>query len=116
MRIVDRPAFKPARCAAIPFLGPASHPDERWIDTGSEMEGFDNHVYLSETAVRQCMSLLGYVMPLEVEALQKEFDELVEVAQSLHDQLIEQDKVIEGMDVIGKFAAREAKRKPKVAA
>ena len=59
MRLVERPAFKPGICAAT-LKGPAGSPAERWIDTGLEMPGYDNHVYLCETAVREAARLLGF--------------------------------------------------------
>jgi hypothetical protein len=33
--------------------------DTRWIDTGAEMAGFDNHIYISEVAVNEMARLLG---------------------------------------------------------
>lgn len=66
MRRCDRPVIKPMHCAAIPFLGQTAE-NVQWIDTGSEMPGFDNHVYLSDVAVRQCMSLFGYPSVQEFE-------------------------------------------------
>lgn len=71
MRLVDRPAFKPGHCAAIPFKGQSAAGD-RWIDTGAEMPGFDNHVYLSETAVREAAALLGFPTPEQYGALAAE--------------------------------------------
>lgn len=59
MRVVDKPAFRPQHCAAIPFIGPASHPEERWVDTECELDGFDNHVYLSATAIHEAAVALG---------------------------------------------------------
>lgn len=58
MRLVSRPVFKPMRCAAVPYIGQTAA-EERWVDTGSEMDGFDNHIYLSETAVKAAGDLLG---------------------------------------------------------
>lgn len=49
-------------CAAIPHLGGLGE-DGRWVDTGAEMPGFDNHVYLSETAVREACKALEYPTP-----------------------------------------------------
>lgn len=60
MRRVDRPVFKPSHCAAIPYIGQTAE-GERWVDTGVEMPGFDNHVYLSETGIREVAATLGLV-------------------------------------------------------
>lgn len=58
MRLVPRPVFKPQRCAAVPYIGQTAA-EERWVDTGSEMDGFDNHIYLSESAVKAAGDVLG---------------------------------------------------------
>ncbi len=60
MQRVDRPVFKPSHCAAIPYIGQTAE-GERWVDTGIEMPGFDNHVYLSETGIREAAQALGLV-------------------------------------------------------
>lgn len=84
MRIVERPVTRPSHCAAIPFIGPASNPEERWIDTGTDLPGFDNHVYISETAAKQMAALLGVPTQKQLEAAEKERDEvLAELATAL---------------------------------
>lgn len=75
MRIVDSPVTRPSHCAAIPFIGPASHPEERWIDTGAELPGFDNHVYISETATKQMAAMLGIPTQKQLDAAVTERDE-----------------------------------------
>lgn len=72
MRIVTRPVFKPLRCAAIPHIGQTD--DVRWVDTGSEMPGFDNHVYLSSSAVEEAARLLSMPTQREYDALSDELD------------------------------------------
>lgn len=64
MRLVDRPRFKPHHCAAIPYLGQTAEA-ERWVDCGTEMAGYDNHIYLSQTAVAKAAGLLGFPSPAE---------------------------------------------------
>ena len=75
MRLVERPFAKPNRCAANPSIG-QSRRDLRWIDTGSEMDGFDNHIYLSEPSVRDAAKLLGFPSPGEHAALIEQRDAL----------------------------------------
>ena len=75
MRLVERPHAKPMRCAANPSIG-QTRGGIRWIDTGSEMDGFDNHIYLSEPAVRDAAKLLGFPTPSEFATLQEERDAL----------------------------------------
>lgn len=57
MRWVETCAIKPNRCAAIPFVG--GNDPEGYIDTGSEMDGFDNHCYVSVKAVNEMATLIG---------------------------------------------------------
>lgn len=86
MRLVDRPAFKPHHCAAIPHRGQTAE-GERWVDTGAEMAGFDNHIYLSATAVAEAARLLGYPTPKEHAALQAELAAALEEQLGLLDEL-----------------------------
>lgn len=60
MREVARPNIKPQHCAAIPHITSVTE-GMRWVDTGAEMPGFDNHVYLSEQAIREAGQVLGLV-------------------------------------------------------
>lgn len=81
MRIVTRPVFKPLRCAAIPHIGQTD--DVRWVDTGSEMPGFDNHVYLSSSAVEEAARLLSMPTQREYDALSDELDAAVAANHAL---------------------------------
>lgn len=67
-RVVDRPTIKPAHCAALVHRGPTAV-GERWVDTGAEMPGFDNHVYLSETAVNLAAKALGHPTQAELDEI-----------------------------------------------
>lgn len=90
MRVVDRPVMKPMRCAAIPHRGQTAE-GERWVDTGAEMAGFDNHIYLSETAVREAGRVLGLPTP-------QEYDELATHALSLEQHLEHANAKIEELE------------------
>jgi hypothetical protein len=79
-KLVDRPQFRPNHCAAIPHRGQTAE-GERWVDTQAEMPGFDNHVYLSETAVAEAARVLGFPTPAEHAKL------AAELAQALQDNL-----------------------------
>lgn len=74
MRLVERPVTRPQHCAAIPHRGQTAV-GERWIDTGSELPGFDNHVYLSETAVLEAARVLGHPSQKQLDAAVAERDE-----------------------------------------
>lgn len=58
MRWVQSPAIRPHRCAAIPFI---SQDPKGFVDTGTDLMGWDPHVYLSVTAVEQAARLIGWV-------------------------------------------------------
>lgn len=117
MRVCAGPAIRPMHCAAIPHI---TGIDEgvRWLDCG-EMPGFDNRVYLSDVAVRQAMSLLGYASPLEVEELHRELFEAREYADQLADRLQIAERALQAVDALesADFRARKRPgRPPKVAA
>lgn len=86
MRLVDKPIFRPMLCAAKPFIGQA-HPTARWVDTGAEMPGWDNHVYLSDIAVQEAMACLGYATPQEVDALRAQITEHEDTILTLMEQI-----------------------------
>ena len=92
MRFVERAEIKPSRCAAIPFIG-NDHP-EGFIDTGSELAGFDNHVYVSVVAVKQMNKIIGGLsreeaaaLHAEIEGLKREVERLEADNKGLNDEL-----------------------------
>lgn len=115
MRVVDRPAFKPHHCAAIPFLGQTAE-GERWVDTGSEMEGWDNHVYVSATAVRQMMELLGYPPPRRFEELERAKADVEDALLAAHDEIKELERQLDAIDILqsGGLLTKRAKVKAAV--
>ena len=99
MRLVDKPTIAPAHCAAIPFLGPTSE-TTRWIDTGSEMVGWDGRVYLSDVAVRQCMSLFGFPSPGEYEQAVAERDAIRAELEALKVETRQIRRELDAIDVL----------------
>lgn len=61
MRLVETAVIRPNRCAVIPFI--ASNDEEGFIDTGSEMNGYDQHIYVSVKAVKEMARLIGWQSP-----------------------------------------------------
>jgi len=88
MRIIDNPWKTPARCIVVAHITQQT-PNITWIDTNAEIPGGprDNHVYVSDVAVRQMMSTLGYASPLEFEESERlrieAEDALIAVAEKL---------------------------------
>lgn len=59
MRWVQQAALRPHRCAAVPFIGNATA-GEGFIDTGHDLPGWDPHVYVSVTAVKEMARMIGW--------------------------------------------------------
>lgn len=112
MRIVPRPVFKPMHCAAIPHVGQTDE-GVRWIDTGAELQGFDNHVYLSSKAIDEAAKLLS--MPT-----QREFDVLADerdLLQAERDELAAENKRLRAYEsaYLAAFAAEPSEPEPAAA-
>lgn len=73
MRWVQQAAIRPHRCAVLPFVG-NSNTSRGFIDTGSELDGWDNHVYISVDAVEEMARLLGWVPPHVLKAMEAKAD------------------------------------------
>lgn len=67
MRRVDQAVIRPNHCAAIPHLGSTHR--KGYFDTGSELPGFDNHVYISVEFCEQRAVDLGWTSPQDAVAL-----------------------------------------------
>ena len=117
MRLVDRPWKTPGRCALVAHIDPFSTPTARWVDTDGVLLGHDQHVYVSDVGVRQAMSILGFPLPVEFEAMEARAIEAEDLAIALADKLEEAQAQLEAIDVL-ESAAYTARRKPnrKVAA
>lgn len=114
MRLVARPYCRPMHCAAIPFIGQTAV-DERWIDTGSEMPGFDNHVYLSATAVRQAMETLGYPSLAEFESMRKRAEASEDNEIALLEKLETAERELAAFETL-ESAGRTQRQKPRTKA
>lgn len=95
MRWVPTAAVRPARCAAIPFIG--GNDELGYIDTGSELDGFDNHVYISVRAVHEMANMIG-------RPTREQFQEVVEsnihFSQRLDEVTRERDELLARFDAI----------------
>jgi len=109
MRLVDRPYARPMRCAAIPYIGQASG-ERIWFDTGSEMQGPDDHVYLSGTAVRECAQMIGWVSPGDHRALQAAMDDALRELAETKAQLAELQRHFDAIDMLASKGFVERKK------
>ena len=98
MRLVDRPYARPMHCAATPFLGQLS--PGRWVDTGSELPGFDNHVYLHERSVYEAARLLGFPERGEYRQACQDRDKALARVAELERQVAEQAQALEAVQVL----------------
>lgn len=117
MRIVDRPFARPMRCAAIPYIG-QSYGERVWFDTGSEMQGPDDHVYLSGTAVKEAAAMIGWVSPGEHRLVKAELAGVNAQLEQERRRVLELQRRIDAIDVIeseGFRARKKAGRPPKEA-
>lgn len=88
MRVIDSPWKTPARCIVVPHITQQT-PNIIWIDTNAEIPGGprDNHVYVSDVAVRQMMTTLGYKSPREFDDMERRALEAEEAAIGLLEKL-----------------------------
>jgi len=88
VRVIENPWKTPGRCIVVPHITNQT-PNIIWIDTNAEIPGGprDNHVYVSDVAVRQMMSTLKYPSPKEFEESERlrieAEDALIAVAEKL---------------------------------
>lgn len=108
MRQVDRPYTRPNVCAAKPHIGPAGHPAERWVDTTAELSGFDNHVYLCETSIREAAATLGleFVDDAGYEASMAELDDAVQERDELAAKLADLEAFRDSVNIVVQAKAK----------
>lgn len=104
MRWVQTAVTAPHRCAAVPFIGHTS--SKGFIDTGSEMNGWDQHVYISVDAVEQMAQIIDWSPPSAVHALQELAQVQAQRIAQLEQQLAEANEVADAFDVVKRRKAR----------
>lgn len=105
MRWVQTATITPHRCAAVPFVGHNS--TKGFIDTGSEISGFDQHVYVSVEAVEQMAQIIDWSPPAAVVALQELCGLQVQRIEQLEEQLAEANQVADAFDVVKRRKQRQ---------
>lgn len=113
MRLVERAVTRPMHCAVFPTLG-AAH-GKGYIDPGTELPGFDNHVYVSVEAVEQMAEFIGFPSREAHAAALARADDLERKVADLEADLREADKFAEAVDVLESrdFRARRKPGRPK---
>ena len=108
MRFVETAVIRPNRCAVIPFI--ASNDDEGFIDTGSEMDGFEQHVYVSVKAVKEMARMIGWVGPGDYNRIVSEANKL---ARTIEDLTVERDELQKRFDAIDVLASADFRARNK---
>lgn len=98
VRLVPRPFLAPMRCAALAHVGQTAR--TRWVDTGVELAGFDNHVYLSETAVVEAGRLLGHPSKGEFWEACQDRDRAREELENVKRMLIDAERKLAAVEVL----------------
>lgn len=113
MRWVATAAIRPHRCAVIPYIG-AGH-ERGYFDAGSELDGFDNHVYISVVAAEQMAGMLGWASPHERAALIQEVEDLRRDRARLEDENSDLNRDFEAIDLLASkgFQARKKQGRPR---
>ena len=113
MRFVERADIRPHRCAVVPTIA-GDHPDG-YFDTGSEMPGFDNHIYVSVVAVREMARKLNWVSPETYQEALDQIDALERELAQANAELRETQHFMDAIDVIESrdFRARRKPGRPK---
>lgn len=109
MRLVDRAEIRPMRCAVLPQLG---HDHARgYVDTGAELNGFDNHVYISVIAIEKLAQTAGLPTPSEVTSLALELQEAREEIERLTVENTAQAEQLDAVAVLKRYGTK-VERKP----
>ncbi len=109
MRWVETATIAPHRCAVIPYIG--SNSDQGFIDSGSEMDGFDQHVYISVVAVKEMARLIGLPSKEEYNRIVAEANSLARQYDELSDELDAAKQELDAIDTLESSDYREFKRK-----
>lgn len=118
MRWVAHAAMRPHRCAAVPFIG-NSNAKKGFIDTGTDLAGWDPHVYVSVEAVEEMARMIGW-QPAHVQqvnaAKASDVRAELEAAKAEADVLREQLAAVRVLKQTGFVQANPPGRPKKVAA
>lgn len=118
MRLIERPWKTPGRCALVAHIDPVSVPSARWIDTDTVLQGWDQHVFVSDVGLRQAMSTFGFPTPLEHERVTDMLAASESMCDTLRLRVTELERQLNAIDVIesGDFTRRRKAGRPKVGA
>lgn len=114
MRFVEKATIRPQHCAVFPSLG-ASH-RRGYFDTGVDLPGFDNRVYVSVEAVEQMAQKLGWYPPGQQRAYDEKLAEAEREIAELREELSKADEKLNAVHVLKQAGfVSERKRGPKQA-
>lgn len=114
MRWVESAPTRPQHCAVLPYIG-SFNSQRGFIDTGAELPGFDNHVYVSVLAVEQMASMIGWAPAVEDPRLEQAQARVAEL-EAERDELKGQLAAIGTLKLAGATTARPVGRPKKAVA
>ena len=120
MRWVAHAADRPHKCAVLPFIG-NSNAKQGFIDTGTILNGWDPHVYVSVEAVQEMGRMIGW-QPVHMgntSALHDKAAKLQVRVEALEAENAALQAKVDAIDVFesaGFTARRKPGRPPKVVA
>lgn len=88
--LVPRAQARPNHCAVFPSLGQAHR--DGYFDTGVDLQGFDNRVYVSVEAVRVMARKLDWKGPEDFAEVEREREQLERELEDVRAQLAEADR------------------------
>lgn len=109
MRFVEQAVTRPGRCAVFPQIG-GNHP-RGFFDTGSEMPGFDNHVYVSVVAAESMAQRLGWSSPEDMAEMREQYETLERECARLREEIEDADRFAEAAEyTLNKFNTKVQKK------
>lgn len=96
-------------CAVLPQLG---HAHARgYVDCGTELRGWDNHIYISVVAIEKLAQTVGLPTPSEVAGLGLELQEARERIAALEAENAGMSEQLDAVAVLKRYGTK-AERKP----
>lgn len=109
MRWVPVAAAEPHRCCVVPFV---NSDREGFIDTGNRLAGFEQHVYVSVTAVRELARMIGLPSADDLVEAVRRAERAERERDDLREQLVQADTELNAVAVLKNSRQWKQERKP----
>lgn len=113
MRRVDRAVIRPMHCALKPYIG--QQHEKGFFDFGTEMPGFDNHVYCSVVAAEEMAADMGWLAPADAAGFEERIGGLQDELAGVRAELEQAQAHLDAVDqlVSAGYVARKKPGRPK---